>query len=180
MENDFIEQAVPWVTPWFTSSNSHLSLEKKEREILTELSTRWASTDKLTLFNTLGDRYSRELVGRVIDKVVAAHIQPEWEENGRKESDGSMERFIQLLWGPLPAAGFDVEIQPRADGIQIHCTRCPHAENGIKNDAAFWLYHLVCSGDPYAAAGFNPQIGFRRTQTLMEGYPCCDHFYFMK
>jgi predicted ArsR family transcriptional regulator len=181
MNTDLVEEKLPWVTTWFLEPYSvEIRLEDNEREVLDEISSRWSSTDKIVLFNSLGEQFGRELVGRVIDRVVAANIQPEWQENGKKQPSQELDEFIKLMWGPLPTMGFDVEIKKQADGVQIHCTYCPLAETGIKNDIAFWMYHLVCSGDPHAAAGFNPQIGFRRTHTLMEGDPCCDHFYFLE
>jgi predicted ArsR family transcriptional regulator len=181
MNTDLIEEKLPWVTPWFLNPYSvDIHLDDRERDVLNELSSRWASTEKIALFNELSERYGRDLVGQVIDRVVAAHIQPEWEENGKKQPSQELDEFIKLMWEPLPTMGFEVEIDKRVDGVQIQCTRCPLADAGIKSDAAFWFYHLVCSGDPHAAAGFNPLIGFRRTQTLMEGHPCCDHFYFLE
>jgi len=179
MNHDLIEEKLPWVTPWFLDPYSvKIQIDEPERNVLDEISSRWASTDKIMLFNELSERYGRDLVGQVIDLVVAAHILPEWEENGKKQPSQELDKFIELMWGPLPTMGFEVKIEKQADSVQIHCTRCPLAETGIEYDAAFWFYHLVCSGDPHAAAGFNPRIGFRRTQTLMEGHPCCDHFYF--
>lgn len=181
MNNDIIKTSLPWVTPWFINPyGMEIQLDDRERIVLDEISSRWQSTDTLDLLNELGKRFGRDIVASVIDKVVAAHIQPEWEENGRKQPTTGLDDFIRLMWEPLPSAGFAATITRQPDGVQIRCTFCPLAETGLKNDAAFWMYHLVCSGDPYAASGFNPQIGFRRTQTLMEGHPCCDHFYFMK
>jgi hypothetical protein len=180
MNNDPIEQNLPWLTPWFTNPDKrYLTLNDMEDRVLDEISTRWSNSLKLELFNSLGEKYGREITCRVIDKVVAAHIQPEWEEISCRQPSQTIDDLVRLLWGPLPEAGFDVTMENQPDGVQIHCTRCPHAELAKQINASEWLYHLVCSGDPHAAAGFNPQIGFRRSQTLMEGHPCCDHFYFM-
>jgi len=41
-------------------------------------------------------------------------------------------------------------------------------------DIGFW----ICEADGPAAAAFNPRIRFRRTQTLMQGHPYCDHVYY--
>jgi predicted ArsR family transcriptional regulator len=181
MENDLIEKNLPWITPWFTSPDAVvMNLDIQERQILDEISARWNTTDKIDLFNSLGVRFGKEKVGGVIDKVVAAHIQPEWEELALKQPSCSIDDLIRLLWEPLTNQGFDVEIKKQTDGVQIHCTHCPHADLGRQIGGADWLYHLVCSGDPHTAAGFNPQIGFRRTMTLMEGLASCDHFYFLK
>ena len=42
------------------------------------------------------------------------------------------------------------------------------------------MYQHTCSVDECIATTFNPQIGFRRTKTLMQGDEYCDHFYYMK
>jgi hypothetical protein len=171
----------PGLLPGFLTPYSvEIDLTASERDVLDEISSRWSTSDKIVLFEDLSERFGRDFVGRIIDRVVAAAYSARMGGNGRKEPSNNLDDFIRLLWEPLPAAGFDVSIEHMPEGVQIHCTRCPHADIGRRNNAAFWFYHLVCSGDPYAAAGFNPRIGFRRTQTLMEGHPCCDHFYFIK
>lgn len=43
-------------------------------------------------------------------------------------------------------------------------------------DIGLWL----CEGDAPMAAAFNPDIGFQRTKTLMEGADCCDHVFYLK
>jgi len=56
-------------------------------------------------------------------------------------------------------------------------TRCLWADVFVPLGAAdigFW----ICEADGPAAAAFNPRIRFRRTQTLMEGHPYCDHVYY--
>lgn len=181
MENDPIERNLPWLTPWFTNpKQSNLSLNEEGSKILNEISSCWAYTEKVALFDSLGARFRREMVGEVIDEVVKSHIMPEWAEIGQNQSSKTVDDLVRLLWEPLPSAGFNVSIKKKGEAIQIRCTRCPHAELASQINAAEWMFHLVCSGDPYMAEGFNPEIGFRRTQTLMEGHPCCDHFYFPK
>jgi hypothetical protein len=181
MDNDPIEKNLPWITPWFTSPDlAAMNLDIQERQILDEISSRWKTTDKIKLFNSLGERFGNDIVGSVIDKVVAAHIKPEWEELAIKQPSRTIDDLIRLLWEPLPEQGFSLTIEKLANGVQIHCTQCPHADLGRQIGGADWLFHLVCSGDPHTTAGFNPRIGFRRTMTLMEGLASCDHFYFWK
>lgn len=179
-KTDPIAQNLPWLTPWFTAPGwEALELSGEEKQVLAELSTRWLSSYKVELLNSLGEQFGCDIVGQVIEKVVAARIRQEWQELGRSQPTRTINDLIRLLWEPLRAAGFDFDWKNTVDGIQFHCTHCPHADLGKKIGASRWLYHLVCSGDAYLAAGFNPKIGFRRTQTLMEGHPCCNHFYFM-
>jgi hypothetical protein len=178
---DPIEQQLPWITSWFTTPNlAFLNLNDLEKNVLSEISIHWPHTEKVALFNSLGMKFGQQVVYDVIDKVVEANIRLEWEDLARKKPSRTMDDFVRLLWEPLPSQGFDITIEKQTNGIQIHCSRCPHAELARQIGSAELLYHLVCSGDQHAAAGFNPKIGFRRTQTLMEGHPCCNHYYYMK
>lgn len=180
MTNDPIEQNLPWLTPWFTTPNRNLlDLTANEDRVLREISAGWDSMPKIALFDSLGERIGNEIVSRVIDKVVAGHIRAEWAELGAGQPERGIDNLIRLVWDPLPAAGFDLRVERRPEGTQIHCTHCPHADLGRQINGSYWLYHLVCSGDPHMTAGFNPRIGFKRTQTLMQGHACCDHFYFL-
>ena len=180
MNNDPIEQNLPWLTPWFTAPNRNLfDLKVDEDQVLCDISTRWDSMLKIDLFNSLSERFGEDVLARVMEKVVAGHIRAEWAELGAGQPERDIDNLIRLVWGPLPAAGFELHVEKRPEGTQIHCTRCPHAELGRQINGSRWLYHLVCSGDPHMTAGFNPRIGFRRTQTLMKGHTCCDHFYFL-
>ncbi len=180
MESDPIERQLPWLTPWFTASSySGKDFNNQDYVIADAISASWMTTLKVDLFDSLGNKYGRDKVAGVIDKIVAAHIKPEWEATARNLPRNNLDDFIRLLWEPLPNQGFNVIIKKQLNGVQIHCVRCPHAELGRQINGSYWLYHLVCSGDEHAAAGFNPCIGFRRSQTLMQGNPCCDHFYYV-
>ena len=46
--------------------------------------------------------------------------------------------------------------------------------------ATDWGFEFFCKMDPPIIEGFNPNIQFRRTKTLMEGDECCNHYYTMK
>lgn len=73
--------------------------------------------------------------------------------------------------------GGSLEIQPlrRSDrALEFNVTRCRYAEYfkeiGLPELGA--LFH--CARDFAMVEGFNPGIGLKRTQTLMEGAPYCD------
>jgi predicted ArsR family transcriptional regulator len=111
------------------------------------------------------------------DEVAGAAIRQEWHMYAEKEGSNTIEDLILLLWEPLRAQGFEYTMEERDGGVQMHCTRCPHAILAQSINASDWLYHLYCGSDPHIVAGFNPNIEFRRTKTLVQGDDCCDHFY---
>jgi hypothetical protein len=42
------------------------------------------------------------------------------------------------------------------------------------------LGFVICAGDGPAVEAYNPEMGFKRTQVLMNGDPICDHVYYVK
>jgi len=75
------------------------------------------------------------------------------------------------------SAGGSLEIEPlrRSDRVlEFNVTRCRYAEYfkelGLPELGA--LFH--CARDFAMVEGFNPGIGLKRTQTIMEGAPHCD------
>ncbi len=104
----------------------------------------------------------------------------EWRNIAEKCEDDSIESLINLLWEPLKTQGFEYDVEKADGGFQMKCTRCGFYELakycGITDEA----FYMVCEADPYIAEGFNSNIGFKRTKTLMQGHDCCDHFYYYK
>jgi hypothetical protein len=64
-----------------------------------------------------------------------------------------------------------------ADALEFNVTRCRYAEMYRRLGLADLGPILSCGRDAAMIDGFNPQIEFRRTQTLMEGAPHCDFRY---
>ena len=113
-------------------------------------------------------------------RILAANCGGNGAEIGRNQPSQTIDDFLRVLWEPLPAQGFEFTSEETPEGMQMHCTRCPLVDLAAAFDAKNWFYHFACAGDPHMVAGFNPNMGFRRTKTLMEGDEYCDHFYFMK
>ncbi|MBN1303803.1 MAG: L-2-amino-thiazoline-4-carboxylic acid hydrolase [Anaerolineales bacterium] len=118
-----------------------------------------------------------EIVARERGKKVEENWRRIAEEHGRNDIEG----IKQTLWRWVAEAGFEfTEIETDEVGTQLHVTKCPLADMARELEAADWGFTCYCADDPHITAGFNPEIGFRRTKTLMEGDQYCDHFYFMK
>ncbi len=58
--------------------------------------------------------------------------------------------------------------------IAINITRCAYAEMYKKHGLEEFGYLLSCGRDYALFEGFNPDINFSRTQTIMEGADNCD------
>lgn len=64
-----------------------------------------------------------------------------------------------------------------ADAFDFDVTRCRYAEMYHRLGLADLGPLLSCNRDGAMIEGFNPGIGFRRTQTIMEGATHCDFRY---
>ena len=99
--------------------------------------------------------------------------------NRRRESDGTIDGLIKLLWKPLKKQGLEYTFTETEEGVLMNCTKCPYYDAAKTLGYEEEIYYMHCASDPYIVEGFNPNIGFKRTKTLMDG-DCCDHFYYYK
>ena len=118
------------------------------------------------------------MIVEITTQLLSTEEQIRWCAVAKQEQDHSIEQFIRLVWEPLIPLGFKFTTEKRADGIQLHCTSCPIHELSKAIGGAEWLALLECNKDLHNVQGFNPNIGFTRTKTLMKGDSHCNHFYY--
>jgi hypothetical protein len=172
----------PWLDKWFREdAKPSLPLTGPDQEaVFDALARGWKKVDIASLLGACEREFGRARVLEVIDLVVATNCRREWAEVARKEGRNGVDDLARLLLLPLQSGqGFEFTLERKDAGLQMHCTRCPHAELGAALGISEWIAHLVCGGDPHIVAGFNPRMGFRRTRMLTTGHDHCDHFYFM-
>ncbi len=172
----------PWLDGWFRPDRkAGLPFTGPDQEALfDELARLWKKQDIASLLGSCERRFGRGPVLEVIDLVVATNCRREWAEVARKEGRNGLEDLERIFLRPIQdVPGFELTLEPRDGGLQMHYTRCPHADLGAKLGISEWIVHLICGGDPHIVAGFNPRMGFRRTRMLTTGHDHCDHFYFM-
>lgn len=87
---------------------------------------------------------------------------------------------MNFLWGPLRQEGFEFTCTQNEQGCQLKVTRCPVAEIAKAHKLEKWGYIFHCLGDESIAEGYNSEIGFVRTKTIMEGEQYCDHCYYYR
>lgn len=90
----------------------------------------------------------------------------------------SIDDLVAALWEPLRDKGYAFTMEKTGDSVKMRCTACPFAAMYRAMGGAEWGYALYCAADADLTKAFNPEIGFNRTQTLMEGHEFCDHEYF--
>lgn len=133
------------------------------------------------LLDALGEKFGREQVLEVTRRVI---IQLAHQQGVQlKESTGGddLAHFAQALEDWKKGEALEMEMLEESDErFSFNVTRCRYAEMyralGISQLGAV----LSCNRDFALIEGFNPQIGLKRTQTIMEGAPFCDFRYYHK
>ena len=88
-----------------------------------------------------------------------------------------LDTIMEILWNQMgDLAEFTVKEQT-TECLRLRVTRCLFADEMRKLDAADIGFAFYCAYDDGFCQGFNPEIRFTRTKTLMQGDDCCDHTY---
>lgn len=88
-------------------------------------------------------------------------------------------RVVREVWAEGDALTVRM-IEATGQSLSFDVTGCRYVDlyNGL--GMAELGYCLSCCRDEAFVAGFNPRIRLVRTQTLMEGAPCCDFRFFIE
>lgn len=135
--------------------------------------------EKIALLSALKRHFGPQ-VAEIVARTASDRAFQTWRTIGEASGHRTAAELVRLLWEPLREQGFLFEATSGPEGLRIHCSRCPIAELAHALGDPEWLFHLACGVDEAIAEGFNPDLGLRRTRTLMEGHDCCDHVYFIK
>lgn len=100
-------------------------------------------------------------------------------ENGRKAAEELKSKKLQDLVSIMKSWSrgglLEEEIIEETDTTYFfNVTRCRYAEAYEEIGAKEFGYCLSCCRDQPFVEGFNPEIKFKRTQTIMEGAAYCD------
>lgn len=97
------------------------------------------------------------------------------EKQAHKKND--IQGLIDFLWAPLLQEGFEFTYAEHEQCYQMHVTKCPIADIAKALKLEKWGFMFHCMGDKAICEGYNPDIHFTRTKTMMEGDEYCDHCY---
>jgi hypothetical protein len=134
---------------------------------------------QIDMFNALKQTFGAE-VEAVIRQKSSRDACLAFQTLAQQTGKTSISDLIAVLWEPLRSKGFEFTQEQTEQGVQMKCTVCPFASMYRAMGGADWGYALYCAADEYLTQAFNPNIGFKRDHTLMEGNEFCDHFYFYK
>jgi hypothetical protein len=137
------------------------------------------------ILNPVMKAFMRELGRERTLKIVGPVIQSLAREGGVQLTQllggNSLEHFAKglSLWTREDALQLEIVEQSPAR-YAFNVTRCRYAEMYRELGISDLGVLLSCGRDSALIEGFNPQIKFTRTQTIMEGAPLCDFCYEMK
>jgi predicted ArsR family transcriptional regulator len=153
-------------------------LQKREQQTAMEC---WeiGETEKAILLRTMKEHFGEE-VYKVIVESKAEELRAQYKKLAEEFGDNSIESYVKNIWEPLSSNGFELTIEKTDSGYRQNLTKCPIYDAAKRNGITEEAYYLCCANDPDMAEGFNPNIGFRRTKTLMLGHDCCNNELYYK
>lgn len=136
--------------------------------------------EKVHVLKKLQEKYGDAVVETAMS-TLEENVREEWQTIGEMHGKNDIDELIQVVWEHFgKSGGFEFQIEEQEDGVQVYCTKCPLAEMARTIGEPEWGYRFYCATDPIMVEAFNPNIGLRRTKTLMEGHEHCNHFYYYK
>ena len=130
------------------------------------------------LIDRLGEEFGRERVVELAREVVVGVAQSQGAEMAEAMGGNDLGVFADSMENWTKGGALEIDVVEQADGIfAFNVTRCRYAEMyrglGIPELGALFS----CNRDGTMVEGFNPDIGFERTQTIMGGASHCDFRY---
>lgn len=153
-------------------------LRKQLEEMVTNIYRNWKNPEHVKeLLNELKAISGRD-INTLVEDIVAERTRAQWASLAEREKSTTIHDLVRLVWESFTDGEFTIE--KTEDSVQIYCTYCPIAEVFKEIGEKEYGLILFCATDPYIVEGFNSDIEFRRTKTLMGGDDCCDHYYAVK
>lgn len=148
-------------------------------ELVTEIRTSRSKPKKLkALLERYESEFGPEAELRVLE-IIAENTKKAWVEIAKEREDNGIQGILDTLWKSFKEVGGEFTVERTEDSAQIHCTRCPMAETYRKIGKPEYGLIFHCSTDPHIVAGFNSEMEFKITKTLMKD-DCCNHYYRLK
>lgn len=130
------------------------------------------------IIDALGQRFGRDEVIAVVRDTVAHIAREQGRALAEARGDQSLTTFagMQGPWTKGGALELRV-IQETPEHYDYDVTRCRYAEMYRALGIPELGEVLSCNRDASLIEGFNPGVTLERTQTIMQGAPCCDFRY---
>lgn len=128
------------------------------------------------LIKAFTEEIGKEKTLAVVQKVIADLALKSGKDLAAKLGGNSLE---DLMGKVLPLFDKDGSLEYEllentSNSAALNITRCKYAEMYRKHGLQEFGFHMSCARDSYSFEGFNPEIEFTRTQTIMEDAKFCD------
>ena len=131
------------------------------------------------VYDELVARHGEEEARRVVAGVVRRAAVAQGREFREKEPGGTdLRTFADLLPLWTMEDALEIEVEERTDTrFAFKVKRCRYAEMYHAMGLGHIGHLLSCNRDGTFCEGYDPRIKLKRTQTIMQGAPCCDFDY---
>lgn len=128
------------------------------------------------LIDAMVAEFGRDPVYKVIENSILRIAEEQGAQFADKVGGNTLNHFMGVLEAWKKGGSLEMEIlEQTVNKLSFNVTRCRYAELYQELGFAPELgYMLSCNRDFALVKGFNKEIILRRTQTIMEGAPCCD------
>ncbi len=153
--------------------------DEELRELVAEIRAARSKPKKLKdLLQRYEREFGQEAEQRVLE-IIAENTRRMWAEIAEERETNDIQGILDSLWNSFESVGGEFTVERTEDSAQIHCTKCPMADTYLKIGKPEYGLIFHCSTDPHIVAGFNPEMEFKITKTLMKD-DCCNHYYRLK
>lgn len=132
--------------------------------------------EKVAIIQALKDKYGSVIISDV-ETVRSKRVREMWKKIAEKLDNNTIDDLIDALWNN---EYFEYSVTKEQGNVQLNVTRCMFFEIAKELGVTEMAFSFFCVDDPYIVEGFNSEIGFSRTKTLMQGDGYCNHCYWMK
>ena len=128
--------------------------------------------------DALGREFGRERVIEVVRDVIAGLAREQGRAMAQGRQDASLSSFAGTLEPWTRDGALTMTVREQTDEeLAFDVTGCRYAEMYRALGIPELGEVLSCQRDGALIEGFNPGVTLTRTQTIMQGAPCCDFRY---
>ena len=130
------------------------------------------------LLDRLGEEFGEERVTEIAAEVIVNVAKEQGAELAGHMGGNDLAYFADSLENWTKGGALEIEVVEQTDEVfAFNVNRCRYAEMYREIGMADLGATLSCNRDGTMVQGFNPNVRFTRTQTIMSGADHCDFVY---
>jgi predicted ArsR family transcriptional regulator len=142
---------------------SHLQRRKIEGRVL------------IPFIQALRDKFGEASAAEIVDETIRRLAAEEGARLAASfgQTTASLRKVAEEIWAG--GGSLDVNVLGQSDDhLDFNVTRCQYAEFYQELGLSDVGFRVHCNRDHAMVVGFNDELELSRSQTIMEGAPCCD------